>query len=330
MADVIIDVQKLTKKFGSFTAVDNISFDVREGEIFGFLGPNGAGKTTTIKMICTILPQTVGNIQVNGFDTQRQQKEVRRSVGIIFQDPSLDNNLTVRENLYFHSRLYHIPGREIPGKIDSALELVGMGERKKDLVRILSGGMKRRVEIARGILHAPKILFLDEPTIGLDPQTRKHMWEYVLQLKARENMTMFLTTHYMEEAEYCDRIAVIDHGKIIALDTPANLKRLVQGDLVTLVMRDSVRAAKILREKTEYKPVVENSQLQFYIKESRDRIPLLFKLLGDEILELDVKKTSLDDVFIHLTGRKIREEEASSKSSAHERMKYRARMTRKI
>jgi ABC-2 type transport system ATP-binding protein len=326
MNQPVIQVEHLTKKFKDLIAVNDVSFHVEEGEVFGFLGPNGAGKTTTIKIICTIMRQTSGEVTLNGLSTLHDQASVRRSVGLIFQEPSLDNNLTVWENLYFHSRLYHIPRREIKQRIEDALLLVGLSERKKDIVRILSGGMKRRVEIARGILHAPRILFLDEPTVGLDPQTRKYIWEYVLALKEREKMTMFLTTHYMEEAEYCDRIAVIDHGQIIALDTPAKLKELVHGDLVAIITRDNKRACALLTEKTNFKPEIVGDELRMYIRDSRDRIPVLFKLLGDDIIELDVKKTSLDDVFIHLTGRRIREEEAS----AHERMKYRARMTRKI
>jgi ABC-2 type transport system ATP-binding protein len=326
MSEPIIHVQNLVKKYKDLAAVDDVSFDVREGEVFGFVGPNGAGKTTTIKIVCTILRQTAGAVTVNGLSTLHDKAAVRRSVGLIFQDPTLDNNLTVYENLFFHSRLYHIPRRETKPRIESALELVGLKDRKKSLVRTLSGGMKRRVEIARGMLHAPKILFLDEPTIGLDPQTRKSIWEYVLELKRREGMTMFLTTHYLEEAEYCDRIAVIDRGRIIALDTPADLKKLVEGDRVEIKTRDNERALALLGEKTEFRPELRDGRLRLTMMDSRERIPELFRLLGDDILELDVKKTSLDDVFIRLTGREIREEEAGKR----DRMKTRARMLRRI
>ncbi|MBN1524303.1 MAG: ATP-binding cassette domain-containing protein [Spirochaetales bacterium] len=326
MTDQIINVQHLTKKYGTFTAVNDISFSVGEGEIFGFLGPNGAGKTTTIKMICTIAEPTCGEISVNGYSTRRDQNTVRATVGLIFQDPSLDNNLTVHENLYFHAKLYHVPAGEIKPRIDAALELVNLADRRKSIVRILSGGMKRRVEIARGILHTPTILFLDEPTIGLDPQTRKHIWEYILALKEKENMTMFLTTHYMEEAEYCDRIAVIDNGKIIALDTPANLKNMVRGDQVVIKTSDKDKTLKRLEEQTGFEPVIRGDNIHLTVPSGRDEIPKLFKLLGDDIVEFDVKKTSLDDVFLHLTGREIREDTAS----AHDRMKQRAKMRRKI
>jgi ABC-2 type transport system ATP-binding protein len=326
MSQPVIQVKDLVKRFRETTAVDGVSFDVREGEVFGFLGPNGAGKSTTISIICTILKATAGEVLVNGLSVLKEKAAVRRSVGIIFQDPTLDNNLTVRENLRLHARLYHLPPREIRPRLEAALALVALADRQKSLVRTLSGGMKRRVEIARGMLHEPAILFLDEPTIGLDPQTRQGIWEYVLALRTRRRMTMFLTTHYLEEAEYCDRIAIIDRGRIIALDTPANLKRMVQGDRVELVTRDPDRACALLAEQTDFAPEVVNGRLRLTVLNSGERIPLLFKLLGDDILELDVKKTSLDDVFIRLTGREIREADAG----AHDRLKHRARMMRKI
>ena len=326
MARPVIQVTHLSKKFKELTAVDDVSFQVREGEVFGFLGPNGAGKTTTINIICTMLAPTAGEVTVNGRSVPGDQAAVRRMVGIIFQDPTLDNNLTVWENLYFHARLYHLPRRQIRARIEASLELVGLADRRKSLVRFLSGGMKRRVEIARGVLHEPKILFLDEPTIGLDPQTRQTIWEYVLDLKRRRGMTMFLTTHYLEEAEYCDRIAIIDHGRIIALDTPSELKKTVHGDRVDLVTRHPDRALALLKEKTDFSPELADGRLRLSIIRSGERIPLLFQLLGDEILELDVKKTSLDDVFIRLTGREIREGDAS----ARDRMKQRVHMRRRI
>lgn len=222
----IIKVVDLTKRFGNFTAVDSISFDVKQGEIFAFLGPNGAGKTTTIKMLTTLLKPTSGKIMMNGYDPIHSQDEVRKSFGIVFQDPSLDDELTVMENLQLHGVLYQVPKDVLKERIQELLEIVELWDRKDHVVKTFSGGMKRRLEIARGLLHHPKIFFLDEPTIGLDPQTRNHMWEYVKNLNDKEGITIFFTTHYMEEAEkIAARVAIIDKGKIIAQGTPKELKK---------------------------------------------------------------------------------------------------------
>jgi ABC-2 type transport system ATP-binding protein len=326
VAEQVIRVENLTKKFKELVAVDNVSFTVNTGEVFGFLGPNGAGKTTTIKMIATIMRQTSGEVTVNGFSTLRRRDAVREAVGLIFQEPSLDNNLTVRENLFFHARLYHVPRAETESRVERALTLVGMLGRQRSLVRNLSGGMKRRVEIARGMLHEPKILFLDEPTIGLDPQTRQHIWNYILGFKQSRRMTIFLTTHYMEEAEYCDRIAVIDNGRIVALDTPANLKKLVKGDVITIKTRDNRRALGLLKANSSFTAEISGDWLRFIVDQSHERIPELFKLLKDDITHLAVKTTSLEDVFIQLTGHEIREEDAD----ARERMKTHAKMRGRI
>jgi ABC-2 type transport system ATP-binding protein len=218
-----IRVENLSKKFNGLTAVDSISFTIQQGEIFGFLGPNGAGKTTTINMLCTLLKPTSGKAQVGCCDTVKEPNRVRREIGIIFQDPSLDDRLTAEDNLRFHGYLYHMKKEVIDQQITKVLDLVELTDRRKHFVRKFSGGMKRRLEIARGLMHSPKILFLDEPTIGLDPQTRAHIWEYVIKMREETGLTIFLTTHYMQEAEVCDRVAIIDHGQIIALDTPANL-----------------------------------------------------------------------------------------------------------
>ena len=221
----IIEVKNLTKKFKEFKAVDSISFEVKEGEIFAFLGPNGAGKTTTIRMLTTMLKPTEGEITLNGFNPLNQKDEARKSFGIVFQDPSLDNELTARENMEFHASLYSVPKEERKERIETLLKLVGLFDRKEDFVKNFSGGMKRRLEIARGFLHHPKILFLDEPTLGLDPQTRNQLWKYVKKVNQKEKMTVFLTTHYMEEADQiAKRIAIIDHGKIIKMGTPKEIK----------------------------------------------------------------------------------------------------------
>ena len=220
----IIKVDKLTRKFGDLIAVDSISFSVGKGEIFGFLGPNGAGKTTTISMLCTLLRPTSGTARVSCCDVAHEPNRVRQDIGIIFQDPSLDDRLTAEDNLRFHGYLYHMKFKDIDERIPEVMKLVELYDRRKDFVRKFSGGMKRRLEIARGLLHHPKILFLDEPTLGLDPQTRAHIWEYVLAMRKSSNLTVFMTTHYMQEAEVCDRVAIMDHGKIVDLDSPANLK----------------------------------------------------------------------------------------------------------
>lgn len=222
----IIKVENLTKKFKDITAVSNVSFEISAGEIFAFLGPNGAGKTTTIKMLTTLLSPSSGKISINGYNPLTEQDAVRKSFGIVFQDPSLDDDLTAIENMELHAVLYKVPKNIKTGRINELLKFVELWERRNDLVKDFSGGMKRRLEIARGLLHHPKILFLDEPTLGLDPQTRNHTWNYINDINNKENMTVFFTTHYMEEADkIAQRVAIIDHGKIIAQGTPEELKR---------------------------------------------------------------------------------------------------------
>ena len=224
----MIEVQHLVKTFGTLSAVRDVSFRVEKGEFFGFLGPNGAGKTTTINILCTLLAPTGGEATVAGYDVVFQPNQVRKSIGIIFQDPSLDERLTALENLRFHAMLYHLPWKTTKERMEALLSMVGLSERRHDLVKYFSGGMKRRLEIVRGLLHSPKILFLDEPTLGLDPQTRKYIWTYVRELQRREGLTLFMTTHYMEEADQCDRVAIIDHGRLIALDTPGAFKKSME------------------------------------------------------------------------------------------------------
>ena len=227
----IITVKDLTKKFKEFTAVDAINFEVKKGEIFAFLGPNGAGKSTTIKILTTLLEPTSGEININGKNPAHDKDRVRKSFGIVFQDPSLDDEMTAFENMKLHGVLYSVPRREMNSRIEELLKFVELWDRKNDMVKTFSGGMKRRLEIARGLLHHPKILFLDEPTLGLDPQTRNHMWQYVKNMSREEGMTVFFTTHYMEEAEkIAQRIAIIDHGKIISIGTFNELKKKTETD----------------------------------------------------------------------------------------------------
>ncbi len=256
--DSVISVKNLTKKYGKFTAVDNISFDVKEGELFGFLGPNGAGKTTTISILTTLLSLTSGKVEVEGHDVVHARDAVRKHIGIIFQDPSLDTELTAYENLWFHGMLYGMDKAKLTQLIPQLLAQVELSDFAKKPVKTFSGGMKRRLEIARGLVHTPKILFLDEPTLGLDAQTREKIWTYIDTLRKQHNITIFLTTHYLEETERCDHIAIIDHGKIIDLDTPAALKKKYKKDTIEQVFLEmtgnDIREAQIsaLEQRREF------------------------------------------------------------------------------
>jgi ABC-2 type transport system ATP-binding protein len=293
--------------------VDRASFEVKAGEIFGFLGPNGAGKTTTVKMLVTLLRPTSGSAQVAGFDVVRQPNDVRRSLGIIFQDPSLDDRLTARENLRFHGMIYRVTGRDLTERIDQVLRWMQLEDRADSLVRTFSGGMKRRLEIARGLIHAPRVIFLDEPTLGLDPQTRNRIWEYLLRLREERGITLFMTTHYMDEAEYCDRIAIIDHGRIIALDTPERLKAGVRGDIVDLQTDDDVLTEQEVRQKYGYTPKRDADGLHFEVPNGAEAIPVLVRELSARVRTVSSRRPTLDDVFLKLTGREIREDEASNR-----------------
>ena len=304
----IIKVTDLVKKYNGLTAVNGISFEVREGESFGFLGPNGAGKTTTINILCTLLSQTSGRAEVNGYDCLEQSPEVRSSIGLVFQDITLDNDLTAYENLKFHCYLYNMDKRKAEERIEAILNVVGLYDRKDDLVRKYSGGMKRRLEIARGLLHHPRVLFLDEPTLGLDPQTRANVWEFINDWRKKEGITVFMTTHYMDEAEVCDRIAIIDHGRIIACGTPDELKRMIQGDTIYLKTTDDSYAMIEIEEKLSIKAVKLHDSICFNIESGDKFIPKIFEGLATPIISVNLKKPTLDDVFMHLTGREIREE----------------------
>jgi ABC-2 type transport system ATP-binding protein len=304
----IISVQNLSKQFKSLKAVDDISFSVGEGEVFGFLGPNGAGKTTTINILCTLLAPTKGKAEIAGFDCASDPDHVRSAIGLIFQDTTLDAGLTAYENLKFHAYLYNLDRRLADRRIDEMLAVVELQNRKHDLIKHFSGGMKRRLEIARGLLHYPRVLFLDEPTIGLDPQTRNTIWDFINTLRKNEKITVFMTTHYMEEAENCDRIAIIDHGKIIALDTPARLKEMVRGDIIHLVTADNGRAIREIQSAFGIVVREENDGLTLETEKGDEFIPNLIRSLPVKTLSVSLKKPTLNDVFLKLTGRTIREE----------------------
>jgi len=289
-------------------AVKDISFHVEEGEIFGFLGPNGAGKTTTINILCTLMKPTSGKVVLNGFNVTRQSNEVRKSIGVVFQDPSLDIRLTALQNINFHAHVYGVP-RSVRGKrIEDVLKMVELWDRRNDEVRNYSGGMRRRLEIARGLLHYPKVLFLDEPTLGLDPQTRTRIWEHISELKRRENITIFLTTHYMDEANIADRIAIIDYGKIVALDTPEALKRGVGGDIITLKTSDNAAAIAEIQSRYGIQAKQDSEGIMFETQNGEEFIPILVGSLETRILSISMRRPTLDDVFLKITGREIREE----------------------
>ena len=313
-----IDARQLVRKFGDFVAVAGVEFEVRQGEIFGFLGPNGAGKSTTINMLCTMMRPTSGTAVINGHDIVGRPDLVRQSIGIIFQDASLDDRLTGLENLQFHAMLYDVPRETFAARSKELLAMVDLTDKAGEHVRTYSGGMKRRLEIARGLLHHPKVLFLDEPTIGLDPQTRRHIWQYLMKLRRQEGVTMFMTTHYMEEAEHCDRIAVIDHGKIVALDTPEHLKGLVGGDIISVRTSDNERAAAKLRaaKGVDTRPGPDG-QLIVETPNGDRFIPVLIEVLGNDnspitVESIGLSRPTLEDVFIKLTGHAIRPSEADS------------------
>ncbi|MDI3341316.1 MAG: ATP-binding cassette domain-containing protein [Sphaerobacter sp.] len=293
--------------------------------IFGFLGPNGAGKSTTIGVLCTLLRPSAGQVRVAGLDPTVDPDGVRRAIGIIFQDPSLDAQLTALENLAFHARVYHLPGEVWRPRAERLLRIVDLWDRRNDVVKTFSGDMKRRLEIARGLLHQPRVLFLDEPTIGLDPQTREHIWSYLEQLRAETGTTLFLTTHYMDEAERCDRIAIIDHGQIVALDTPDGLKSRVGGDVITLRTRDNARAAALIRERFALDTAHLDGTLRLEVTDGEAFIPRLVAGLDVPIETISLRRPSLDDVFIRLTGRAMRDEEVSGidRMRAHMRARWR-------
>lgn len=323
---IAIKTINLTRKFNNFTAVDELNLEIREGEIFGLLGPNGAGKTTTISMLSTILKPTSGEGIVWGHDIINDTDLVRNSIGIVFQDPTLDDELTGRENLDFHGRLYGMNIALRNEKIDEVLKLVQLHDKADNLVRTYSGGMKRRLEIARGLIHRPKVLFLDEPTLGLDPQTRRNLWNYIKTINKENKITIILTTHYMEEADFlCDRIAIIDHGKIIALDKPDKLKEVLGGDIINLVASETSKLKELLKKTGYVKEVnVIDNILNITVDRGSKSIPKIIELAQQNKIEIDsvtLKRPSLEDVFIHYTGRTIREEEGSVKDAMRLRMK---------
>jgi ABC-2 type transport system ATP-binding protein len=310
-----IEVQDLKKSYDAVEAVRGIDFTVAAGEIFGFLGPNGAGKTTTIKILCTLLQATSGVARLAGLDVGASPAEVRRRIGVVFQDPALDDRLTAEENLHLHAVVYRVPRAERAARIDEALKFVDLYDRRKDLTRTFSGGMKRRLEIARGLVHRPDILFLDEPTTGLDPQTRARTWEVLRELRQKFGTTLFMTTHYMDEAENCDRIAIVDHGLIVALDTPAALKQRVGKDLVAARTAAPEALARLLTEKYGLTSTPADGGLTFLVEAGDAFIVKLLTTDRPPLEGISVRRPTLDDVFLSLTGRQIRAEGAEGNAA---------------
>lgn len=304
----IIEVKNYTKKYGDFTAVNDVSFEVEEGSIFAFLGPNGAGKSTTINTLCTMMEKTSGTLLIDGKDVSKEKDAVRKSIGVVFQTQTLDEKMTVSENLNMHCVFYGIPKGEVKERIHFVLDLVDLLDWKDKSVSSLSGGMKRRVEIARALLHYPKVLFLDEPTTGLDPQTRNRMWEYITKLQKEKNITIFLTTHYMDEAEICDHVAIMDDGKIMVDDTPENLKRNYTKDRATLHVSQPEKFEEAL---TKQHFGYQKEKETFYVDVDVDDIQAFLDFIQpfkEEIQDLEINKGTLNDVFLEITGKEIREE----------------------
>jgi ABC-2 type transport system ATP-binding protein len=313
----IISVKDLKKYYKDVKAVDGVSFDVNEGEIFGFLGPNGAGKTTTIKMLVTLLKPTGGTANVVENDIVTSPDKVRGNIGIVFQEPALDDRLTGKENLDFHARMYGMKKDKREERIKEVLKLVDLEDKADSLIKTYSGGMKRRLEIARGLMHYPKILFLDEPTIGLDPQTRRSIWDYIKNLNQKEKITIFITTHYMDEADFlCSKVAIIDHGKILVIDEPSNLKSKLGNDIITIGCSDTKVCEDNLRGEEWVESIkVDNSNIIIGAKEVEKKLPTIIRIAEKhniQINSIDIRKPTLEDVFLSYTGRKIRDEAGES------------------
>jgi ABC-2 type transport system ATP-binding protein len=315
-----IEVAGLQKSFGDVEAVRGVEFEVATGEVFGFLGPNGAGKTTTINMLCTLAKPTGGSARVAGYDVVRERDDVRRHIGLVFQDPTLDGYLTSVQNLRLHAELYGVESALVPARMRQVLEMVGLWERRDVPVKTFSGGMRRRLEIARGLMHSPRVLFLDEPTIGLDPQTRSSIWSYINLLRETEDITIFMTTHYMDEAEVCDRIAIMDQGEIVALDTPEALKARVAADRVRIQTEDDEAAIAVLAEHFGIEAQIAEGAVTFFVPSGEEFVPRLFAELGVAIRSVSVSRPTLDDVFMSYTGKTIRDAEESFNKQANKMM----------
>lgn len=315
MGEPAVSVRGLAKHYGQIEAVRGVDFEVAPGEVFGFLGPNGAGKSTTINMLCTLVRPTGGTARVAGHDVASRRDDVRRNIGLVFQDTTVDTYLSAEQNLRFHAELYGLDKAVTADRMRQVLDMVGLWERRTSTVSTFSGGMMRRLEIARGLMHSPRVLFLDEPTVGLDPQTRSSIWAYIEQLRAAEDITIFLTTHYMEEAEHCDRIAIIEAGRIVALDSPEALKAQVGEDRVQINTSDDEAAITQLRADFGIEAAARDGAVSFSVAAGEKFVPTLFAELDVSIHAVSVARPSLDDVFMSYTGTTIRDAESSAAST---------------
>ncbi|MBX3046575.1 MAG: ATP-binding cassette domain-containing protein [Anaerolineales bacterium] len=318
----VIETKGLGRDYGDLVAVDALNLEIQQGELFALLGPNGGGKTTTVGLLTTLLRPSRGSARVAGYDVASQPAEVRRHIGVVFQGPSLDEQLTAWENLDFHARIYNMPRPLFRQRAAELLALVELAERQHEPVRNFSGGMRRRLELARGLLHQPQVLFLDEPTVGLDPQTRRAIWGYLAALRQQAGVTIFLTTHYLEEAEDCDRTAIIDGGKLVALDTPAALKATLGGDVLHIRVTDVVAASELLRQRAQLEPRQGPDGLVVEVADGPRRIPEVVALLdgaGIAVQAVNLRRPSLEHVFIKLTGRAIRAETAEPSEALGQR-----------
>ncbi|MDC0150381.1 ATP-binding cassette domain-containing protein [Nitrosopumilus sp.] len=325
-----IETKSLTKSFGDLVAVNDISFSVEKGEIFGFLGPNGAGKSTTMMIFTTLLKPTNGNALVGGFDVLKNPKQVRENIGFVQQETTVDEYLSGRENLLLQAKLNHIPKNEINQRIDEVLDLIELSDKQDESVVTYSGGMRKRLDIAGGLLHHPRVLFLDEPTVGLDIQTRRKIWQYIKKIHTQFDMTIFLTTHYMEEADsLCDRIGIIDHGKIQVIDTPKNMKNDLGNEIVSLVIESNSNYDSFLLElkKIEFIKKIneDDSKLTLFTSNGTEVIPQIFQIsseLGIKIKSISLTQPTLDDVFISYTGHEIRDDDSKfNRRREHAKMK---------
>jgi ABC-2 type transport system ATP-binding protein len=310
-----ISVRELRKSFGDLEAVKGVDFEVATGEVFGFLGPNGAGKTTTINMLCTLTKPTSGHAEVAGFDVVDARDDVRRHIGLVFQDPTLDGYLSAAQNLRLHAELYGVERKLVAPRMEQVLRMVGLWERRDGQVNTFSGGMRRRLEIARGLMHSPRVLFLDEPTIGLDPQTRSSIWSYIRELQRSEEITIFMTTHYMDEAEFCNRIAIMDNGEIVALDSPAALKEQVGADRVRIETDDDEAAIAEIGERFGLGAGTSEGAVTFAVPDGEEFVPRLFAELSVPIRSVSLSRPTLDDVFMSHTGTTIRDAEEDGKKN---------------
>jgi ABC-2 type transport system ATP-binding protein len=321
-----IETTNLSRRFGELTAVDSLNLRVEGGEVFGLLGPNGAGKSTTLNMLCTIIKPTSGQALINGLDVDKNPHEVRQIIGIVFQDPSHDNRLTGRENLQMHAELYNVDRKLAKERIDDLLRLVELDQRADDIVKSYSGGMRRRLEIARGLIHHPKVLFLDEPTIGLDPQTRAKIWDYITRLSADEDITIILTTHYMEEAQLlCNRVGIIDYGRIVALGAPKDLIREIGQDVATLMLDDNSRG-KEFESAAFVKQASIGERVTLVLEDDPGAMPKIFEFAASrniKILSVELRTPTLNDVFLQRVGRDLREEHGDGKDGMQRRMRMR-------